>query len=301
MTSIIPLVTICSTTHNREKYIGQAIDSWLMQKTTFPVEIIISDNCSNDHTVQIIEEYMERYPGKITLITSDTNTGMMSNFFKVLEAANGKYIANCDGDDYWTDEFKIQKQADFLEANPNFSSVYTNSIIKDESTREEKVAKLHTWDVADTEALLDHNDFINDNLQLSPGHISTFFFRNFLINKYPDWLYGCYLNDFPLYILVSKFGLAKFIDETATVYRVHSLGVSSHNFSYVDTYMDRIYVYKNLDAHFHSKYAKKIKPLISRHYYNIAKYHYRQKDVGHALLALANALYYGKGRVSKIS
>lgn len=297
---VAPLVTICSTTHNREKYIGEAIESWMMQKTNFPVSIIISDNCSTDNTVGVIRVYMEKYPGRITLQTSDRDRGMMVNFFGVLKSANGKYVANCDGDDYWTDEYKLQKQADFLEANPDFSCVYTNSIILDEDTGETKTAKLHIWNTANTESLLDHNDFINDNLQLSPGHISSIFYRNFLINKFPDWLYGCYLNDFPLFLMLSKFGRAKFINELATVYRVHSLGVSSNNFSYVNTYMDRIHAYKGINTFFDNAYSHKINPLISRHYYNIGKHLLQRKTYMGAAGALGRALYYGKGKIPRL-
>lgn len=294
MSHTTPTITITSTTYNREKYIGEAIESWLMQKTTYSYHILIRDNCSTDATVKVINHYIEKYPGKITLVVSDKNRGMMDNFFKVLEMATGKYVANCDGDDYWIDEHKLQKQADFLEANPDFSSIYTNSLIREEVTGEKKVAKLKVWDEADTAELLDHHDFINDNLHLSPGHISSIMFRNHLIPKFPDWIYGSYLNDFPLYIMLSKFGKAKFINENCTVYRVQPMGVSSHQFSYVNTYKDRIYNYKQLDTYFNKKFTKKIRPLVARHYYNIARYFYKRKEWVHALPFLFKSLYHGK-------
>lgn len=294
-----PLVTICSTTYNREKYIAQAIESWLMQEVTFPIEIIIGDNCSTDCTREIIQQYQEKYPGKITLLTSDQNYGMMRNFFKVIEAAKGKYIANCDGDDYWIDPHKLRKQVSFLEENPDFSSIYTNSYVIDESTGEKKIAKLYVWDEADTEELLGHHDFINDNLNLSPGHISSIMFRNFLIKKYPQWLYKCDLNDFPLFMMLSKFGKAKFINEVATVYRVHSHGISSFNFSYIKTYMDRIYTYKMINDYFDRKFASIINPLISRHFYNIFKYYYQEKKLTNALSALARSIYYDKSQLKR--
>ena len=114
------MVSICTTNYNRGKYIGQAIESCMMQKTNFQFDMIICDNCSTDNTVEVIESYIQKYPGKIKLLKADKNYGLMLNFIKSIEAGTGKYIADCDGDDYWTDESKLQKQVDFLEANPDF-------------------------------------------------------------------------------------------------------------------------------------------------------------------------------------
>jgi glycosyltransferase involved in cell wall biosynthesis len=294
MNDDIPWVTIISTTYNREKYIGEAIQSWLMQKTNFSFNIIISDNCSTDNTIDIIKKYQASNHGKITLLKSDKNYGMMHNFFKVVEAANGKYIANCDGDDYWIDEYKLQKQFDFLEKNPDFSAVYTNSLIINEETNEVRVGKVFVWDTADTEQLLQHHDFIKDNHPLSPGHISTFFFRNNLIKKYPEWLYGCQLNDFALYMLISKYGKAKFIDDKTSVYRVQPLGISSHNFSYINTYLDRIHVYRNINRYFNFKYKSIINPIVSLHYFNIGKHCFKNKNKITAFNMLLMSLLIGK-------
>ena len=120
-------VTITSTTYNLEKYIGQAIDSWLMQKTTFPVEVLISDDGSTDGTIAIIESYMIDHPN-IRLIKNN-HMGMMPNFIRSIEECSGKYIALCDGDDYWIDEYKLQKQYEFMETHPDFSACFTNSSI----------------------------------------------------------------------------------------------------------------------------------------------------------------------------
>ena len=108
-----PLVSIASITYNHEKFIAQAIDSFLMQETDFDFEIIIGEDCSTDDTLKIIKEYKAKYPDIIKLITSESNVGMMTNFIRTLEACSGKYIALCEGDDYWTDTLKLQKQVNF--------------------------------------------------------------------------------------------------------------------------------------------------------------------------------------------
>ena len=98
-----PLVSICVITYNQEKYIAQAIDGVLMQQTDFPIELIIGEDCSPDNTRKICLDYKNKYPDKIKLLLPDKNKGSMRNFIDTMQAANGKYIALCEGDDYWTD------------------------------------------------------------------------------------------------------------------------------------------------------------------------------------------------------
>lgn len=119
-----PLVSICSITYNHAPYIRQCLDGFLMQKTNFKYEIIIHDDASTDGTTEIIKEYAEKYPDLITPIFQSENQyskgvrGFYARF--VYPLAKGKYIALCEGDDYWTDPLKLQKQVDFLEANPEY-------------------------------------------------------------------------------------------------------------------------------------------------------------------------------------
>ncbi|WP_316811965.1 glycosyltransferase family 2 protein [Pedobacter heparinus] len=113
-------VSICCLTYNHERYIAQAIEGFLMQKTNFPFEIIVGEDCSTDHTRIILEDYKSRYPDQIRLITSTANVGANVNAVRVFKAAGAEYIAVCDGDDYWTDPLKLQKQIDFLEQNEDY-------------------------------------------------------------------------------------------------------------------------------------------------------------------------------------
>ena len=115
-----PIVSVCCITYNHENFIGQAIEGFLMQKTNFPFEIIISDDCSTDNTRKVINAYIEQHPGKIKLLSSATNIGSHRNIARSINAAKGKYIAKCEGDDYWSHPYKLQKQVDFLRNNPNY-------------------------------------------------------------------------------------------------------------------------------------------------------------------------------------
>lgn len=286
-----PLVSICSTTYNLEKYISDAIDSWLKQETNFQTEIIIADDGSSDNTVEIINTYIKKHPDKIKLIATD-RVGKMPNFIRSLEAARGRYVAVCDGDDYWIDTKKLQKQVDFLEKNPDFSACFTNSYVINELTGEHKIAKEQVWDEATTLELLDHNDFNPDGIAMSPGHTSTYVYRNFLLEKFPQWMYGDMMTDFPLYMVISKYGNAKFINDVSSVYRHHPQGVSTREYAFVRTNKIRIHVLQCVNEYFDYQYAKKIKPIIAKHYLRLAKFHFRNKDYLKNLSSIVMSIMY---------
>jgi glycosyltransferase involved in cell wall biosynthesis len=120
-----PLVSVHMITYNHEPYIAQAIEGVLIQETDFPIELVIGEDCSTDRTHEIVLDYQRKHPEIIRVIISDKNVGMRKNGQRTQKACRGKYIAYCDGDDYWTDPYKIQKQADFLKANPDYGLVHT--------------------------------------------------------------------------------------------------------------------------------------------------------------------------------
>lgn len=132
-----PLVSVWMITYNHEKYIAQAIDSVLMQKANFEYEIVIGEDYSTDRTREIVSDYKAKYPDRIKLLLQEKNVGMMQNFISTLKSCTGKYIALCEGDDYWTDPYKLQKQVDFLESNPAFSFCFHNSYVYDEDISRE--------------------------------------------------------------------------------------------------------------------------------------------------------------------
>lgn len=124
-----PLVSVCCLTYNQEKYISDAIEGFLMQRTSFPVEVIIHDDASTDKTGEIIKGYAERNADLfVPLFQVENQFSKGENPFikNILPRVSGKYIAFCEGDDYWTDPLKLQKQTDFLESNPNYGMICTN-------------------------------------------------------------------------------------------------------------------------------------------------------------------------------
>jgi len=121
MTADKPLLSVVCITYNHEPFIAKMIEGVLMQQTNFPIEFIIAEDCSTDKTREIVSDYALRYPNLIKLIISDYNVGAVANERRAMLQANGEYIAFCEGDDYWTDPYKLQKQVDFLETHLDYS------------------------------------------------------------------------------------------------------------------------------------------------------------------------------------
>ena len=130
-----PLVTVVITTYNQEHYIRKAIDSVLAQKTDFDFEIYITEDCGSDGTRAILEEYAAKYPGRIRLNLRRENVGISRNWYEGLCAAKGEFVCTLEGDDWWRDEHKLQKQADFLRSHPEYLAVSHTLLLTDDAGR----------------------------------------------------------------------------------------------------------------------------------------------------------------------
>ncbi len=118
------MVSVLLLTYNHQKYIAEAIQSVVNQKTNFDYEILIGDDCSTDGTCEIVNSFISKNPNLIKAIRSENNVGAIRNEKRLMDASKGKYIAFLEGDDYWTDPLKLQKQVDFLDANPDYGLVH---------------------------------------------------------------------------------------------------------------------------------------------------------------------------------
>ncbi len=116
-----PLLSVLMITYNHEKFIGRSIESVLAQKTNFNFELVIGDDHSSDHTLQVAQKYADKYPDRINLLSHSSNMGVIPNFEHTLKRCKGKYIAMLEGDDRWIDEQKLQRQVNFLEENPDYA------------------------------------------------------------------------------------------------------------------------------------------------------------------------------------
>ena len=205
-------------TYKHHLYITKAIEGVLAQKTNFPVQLIIADDSSPDNTAQIVDEFVSRYPQQIRYIRNESNLGMMKNFVNIFSLAKEKYIALCEGDDYWCDENKLQKQVDFLEANSEYAICFHRVY----ELFEGKLPILSNSNSSSQEiyTLL---DLANGNFIHTPSVV----FRNNLFKKFPNWFIESPVGDYPLHLFNARHGLIKYFPQPMSVYRIHGGGVWS--------------------------------------------------------------------------
>lgn len=174
------MVSIIVLTYNHEKYISQALESILMQKVDFDYEILIGDDCSTDRTSEILKEYQEKYPDKIYLRLRHKNIGAAKNAYELYNNAIGKYLAHLDGDDYWTNEKKLQLQVDFLEKNVNYIGCSHRCNIVDEDGN--FIKKTVPW--IKYKSIFTLKDFEGYYL---PGHVDSYVRKNIYIDSDEDF------------------------------------------------------------------------------------------------------------------
>lgn len=215
-------VSISCITYNHEKYIEQAIQSFLMQKTDFKYEILIHDDASTDSTADIIKKYQQEYPDIIKPVLQSENQYSRGvkhiSYTYNFNRAKGKYIALCEGDDYWTDKYKLQKQVDYMESDSectlcthSVKRVSTESVNDIGLIRPSKVNR----ELDIREFILGGGMFIGTNSILFPKKI---------IDNLPTWFFDAHAGDYPLQIFLANHGKAYYMDETMSAYRVNVQG-----------------------------------------------------------------------------
>jgi len=212
-----PFVSVVMITYNHEKIIAKAIEGVLMQKTSFDYELIVSDDCSqdktNDEIIKLIN-IIDCNENIIKYTTNRSNLGMANNFISALSKVKGKYVALCEGDDYWTDPYKLQKQVDFLEANPEFSIcyhrvnyLYENGIEVPETLNTSEVEKRYT---------------ILDLAKQNIIHTPSVFFRKDGIEQLSSYFKDAPAGDYVLHMENAKRGDIYYMPDIMATYRIHS-------------------------------------------------------------------------------
>lgn len=295
------LVSICCITYNHAPYIRQCLDGFLMQETNFKYEIIIHDDCSTDGTTDIIKEYAEKHPDLIVPIFQQTNQFQNGNkrilATFVYPKARGKYIALCEGDDYWIDPEKLQKQVDIMQKDDTIGMVYTKAqkYIQDES-------KFGLF-FGDKVACFD-DELIDNKIPTL-----TVCFRLYLYNQYQDSMgkrtSNLSLGDYPIWLYIMTQSKVFFIDEVSGIYRVLSESAShSSNTERMIKYYEDINYIKNIyinqypqllndkrrvlstinDSYAWSKYRLKVRD----GYATLTKQEYDRLSLMHKMIYLCN-------------
>lgn len=222
-----PLVSVRFMVYNNEPYIREAIESILMQQTNFKVEIVVGDDFSTDNTLEIIKSYSNTENISIKILErpiggdywkTRQKLGRLYNFKNIVDNCKGKYIALCDGDDYWTDPLKLQKQVDFLEANFEYNICFHSVKLFDEEART-FVKDSITRKVDLTTTVV---DLAKGNYMHTPSVVLR---NNFRI---PSWFNKVTIGDWALYMIAIKEGKVKKIEAEMAVYRLHNASIWSN-------------------------------------------------------------------------
>lgn len=233
------MVTILCLAYNHAAYIRQCLEGFVMQKTDFCFEAIVHDDASTDGTAAIIKEYADKYPDIIKPVFETENQyskhdGTIGRVMR--ENMHGKYVAMCEGDDYWIDPLKLQKQVDFLESHPDYGLVHTDfDIINEGSIKEYRVNR----------NVCERNDVLN---QILIGNYNigtlTVVFRTDLYRSLPryDRLKNYPMGDLPLWIELASISRFKYLkDVTACYRRLNESASHSTNFAKRMAFIDALF------------------------------------------------------------
>ena len=219
-----PILSVCLITYNHANFIEQAINSVLMQKVNFTWELIIADDNSTDGTREIITKFQKEYPQFIRLILQKKNVGPALNWIDLITTPQSKYIAYFEGDDYWTDQFKLQKQVDFMERNPDFSMCFHAVHITKRTNGDTFQYKLPPKEI------LVLKDLIKEHYIPS---CSLLFRNGYFPDGLPKWVQKSISGDIPFEILLSSYGKTKYLPDKMACYRrnIYSVSQSSEQLS----------------------------------------------------------------------
>lgn len=255
-------VSVAILTYNQKEFIGKAIESALSQKTNFDIEILVGDDCSTDGAQETILAYQEKYPDKVRAVLHSKNLGQngLFNTIETLKLAKGTYIAPMDGDDYWTDDQKLQRQVDFMEAHPDFSACFHNALI----TYEDGTPS-HELNAPDQKEVITAADLVGED-EIWFMATSAVMFKNGIMH-YPEWFLKSSSGDIPRYVILAKHGPIGYVPGVMSVYRKNRGGAS-----FKDHYRDarflynRIAMYEGIDKELEYRHHSLLRLNIARYY-----------------------------------
>jgi glycosyltransferase involved in cell wall biosynthesis len=288
-------LSVSIITYNHARFIAQAIESALNQRTNFDYEIVIGEDDSSDGTREIVAEYANKYPGKIKALFHSRKdviyyrgkpTGRF-NFIQTQRHCRGQYIAMLDGDDYWTCPDKLQQQVAYLDAHPEFA-ICAHDVVKlfEDGKEEQWINPRSSYDFVD---LL--------TMKCYPPTCSVVF-RNRLFQELPDWFTRVMVADFPLHLLNAQHGQIAHLPKVMAVYRQHAGGmwtgarlrgasVTDKQIAWNEGLVD---LYRTVDKAFGRRYHRHIRRSIAQLHYDTALMQYNRHDLTATRKALFAAM-----------
>ena len=235
------LVTVACIAYNHEATIAQALDGFVMQQTDFPFQVLVGDDCSTDGTAAIVREYAERHPDIIKPVIREQNLGAQRNLIDLCDRAGSTYMAFCEGDDYWTDPLKLQKQVDYMEAHPEFRSCFHDVRVSVETKDGSWIIAedfSHTpdgvpcWPSGNRDFKSKERYHLTDFVNFGLVHTSSMFFRWNRNLEIPEWYYNHLIGDYTIWALQLGQGECGYIPDCMSVYRIWSGGVYQYKTRY---------------------------------------------------------------------
>jgi glycosyltransferase involved in cell wall biosynthesis len=289
-----PDVSVLMIAYNVEDYIGEALDSVLMQNVSFTYEIVVGEDCSTDRTREILLEYAREHPDRIRLILRDRNLGMNPNFAATYLECTGKYVALLDGDDYWTSPYKLQRQVDFMEAHPECTVCFHNALVVYDDGRRSS----HPFHLAEpshhiSAPLPKPISTLEDIARRNFIQTSSVLYRGGVVRALPDWYLTMPTFDWPLHVLHAERGDIGYRDEVLCAYRVHHGGFWSDRMSRYERLDDlelMIRAYHTLNRHLGYRYSAQIRRALSYHYNRAAQVALRDEQLAKARQYAARAM-----------
>ncbi len=254
--SVLPIVSVAILVYNHERYIEQAIDSVLGQRTHFPIEILVAEDCSTDATRDVLARLDQRYPGQLMLLLRERNLGLSANLQDCRERSRGRYLAILEGDDYWLDPLKLQKQYEAMESHPDWSMCFgACRVFYEDGSQPDRIVP-----TPPPSGPLVLGDFLNVG-QLQT--MSAAMYRQGVVTQTPAWHAKLRLGDWALHILHAHAGPVGFLPDVLTAYRVHRGGLWSglHTFG---QWEETLALFTHLEAHFEGELSAKMRAARSR-------------------------------------
>ncbi len=288
-----PIMSICCLAYNQERFLSAAIDGFLMQKTTFPFEILIHDDASTDSTTEIIRDYEKKYPHIVKPIYQKKNLYSRGERIfapHLYPRARGKYIAFCEGDDYWTDPLKLQKQVDLIEKDPDISMCFHSVMILNENNN-------HIYPEREAQ---DRYYSIDELLLSRIAHTTSFVVKKSLLNKELMSNQLIFGGDMITTLIMAEAGKVYGMKDRMAVYRIHRGGITSIVKSQggIENEKRLLKQYIFIKKNFKSLSSKAAKARIVDHCAAVFTYYRKQNDLN-AVKYLLLAIYYNPRLILK--
>lgn len=259
---IKPLVSVITISYAHEKFIAQTLDCIVSQKTDFRFELIIGDDYSPDGTSKIIQKYAKRYPDLIRPVLRERNIGAVPNLMDLISRSQGEYIAICDGDDYWTDPLKLQKQVNFLESHPEYS-VCCHPVCQffEDGSYPDQV--LNPLELAGQKASQCGYLTIYDLIKLNTVASVSTMYRWQIPRTLPYWMKKYIVGDYPLLLLHADKGYVGVLTDVMGAYRKHSGGSWWNNNMTKEQVLAHLFLLEDINKQLKQRYQNEFEPIFT--------------------------------------